>query len=71
MSVWYCASRSISTARQPSMRAAWPVVPVPANGSMMVAPGGAIIRMKYRSGEIGLTVGCFDPARSPLVAFEP
>lgn len=68
MSATYSASRSHRIALKPFCRAAWPVVPLPANGSRTTPPGGVIRRANQDIKETGLMVGCLEPARSALLA---
>src|SRR5690606_27509893 len=53
----YSASRSMPTNPQPSMTAAMPVVPLPANGSSTRPPAGVTSRTSHRISSIGFTVG--------------
>src|SRR6516165_696803 len=58
----YVSSRSIKMACLCSLMAASPVVPLPANGSNTVPPGGVTSRISQRMRSTGFTVGCPVPS---------
>ena len=68
MSDRYSSSLSHRIALTPSKYAADPVVPLPENGSMIVPPFWQTRRISHCINATGFTVGCFDPARSCLLA---
>src|SRR5581483_464125 len=69
MSAMYCGSRSTKMASKPSAMQAMPVVPLTANGSTTVPPGGVMRRTSHRIKSTGFTVGWAEPSRSAASAF--